>query len=86
LTVDELDTIVVPAREEGFNEVFLGENSWYSIRMSSSMIDRVKYIASYQKAPVSAITHYAEVRKLKDMKIQISILYISRIKLLRYRI
>ncbi|ACA53810.1 excinuclease ABC, C subunit domain protein [Clostridium botulinum A3 str. Loch Maree] len=50
------------------------------------MIDRVKYIASYQKAPVSAITHYAEVRKLKDMKIQISILYISRIKLLRYRI
>lgn len=65
LTVDELDTIVVPAREEGFNEVFLGENCWYSIRMSSSMIDRVKYIAAYQTAPVSAITHYAEVSKIE---------------------
>lgn len=65
LTVDELDTIVVPAREDGFNEVFLGENCWYSIRMSSSMIDRVKYIAAYQTAPVSAITHYAEVSKIE---------------------
>lgn len=64
-TIDELDTIVVPAREDGFNEVFLGENCWYSIRMSSSMIDRVKYIAAYQTAPVSAITHYAEVSKIE---------------------
>ena len=65
LIVDELDTIVVPAREDGFNEVFLGENCWYSIRMSSSMIDRVKYIAAYQTAPLSAITHYAEVSKIE---------------------
>lgn len=65
LTVNELDTIVVPAREDGFNEVFLGENCWYSIRMSSSMIDRVKYIAAYQTASVSAITHYAEVSKIE---------------------
>src|SRR6056297_733683 len=65
---DELDTIVVPAREEGFNETFLGENCWYSIRMSSSMIKKVKYIAAYQTAPISAITYYAEVSKIEKFK------------------
>lgn len=65
LSADELDTIVVPAQEEGFNEVFLGENCWYAIRMSSSMLGRVKYIAAYQTAPVSAITHYAEISKIE---------------------
>ncbi len=64
----ELDTIVVPANEEGFNRVFLGENSWFAIRISSSMIDRIKYIASYQTAPISAITYYAEVAKIEKYK------------------
>jgi len=66
--VQALDTIVVPANEEGFNEVFLGNDQWYAIRISSSMIDRIKYIAGYQTAPISAITHYAEVSKIKKYK------------------
>jgi len=66
--VQELDTIVVPANEEGFNEAFLGENRWYAIRISSSMIDRIRYIAGYQTAPISAITHYAEVSKIEKYK------------------
>jgi predicted DNA binding CopG/RHH family protein len=66
--VQELDTIVVPANEEGFNEVFLGKNQWYAIRVSSSMIDRIKYIAGYQTTPISAITHYAEVSKIEKYK------------------
>ncbi|MEJ8553094.1 hypothetical protein [Tepidibacter sp. Z1-5] len=65
LSVEELDTIIVPAREDGFNEVFLGEDCWYSIRMSSSMINRVKYIAAYQTSPISAITHYAQISKIE---------------------
>ena len=64
----ELDTIVVPANVEGFNETFLGENSWYSIRISSSMIDSIKYIAGYQTSPISAITHYAEVSRIEKYK------------------
>ena len=40
ISPEEYDTIVVPAREEGFNEVFLGEDCWYEIRISASMIDR----------------------------------------------
>ena len=66
--VEELDTIVVPANEEGFNEVFLGQNCWFAIRISSSMIDRIKYIAGYQTAPISAITYYAEVEKIEKYR------------------
>ena len=44
--IGELDTIVVPAREEGFQETFLGENRWYAIRIHSSMIPQIKHIAA----------------------------------------
>lgn len=59
------DTIIVPAQEEGFNKVFLNENSWYAIRISGGKLNEIKYIASYQVAPVSAITHYAEVKSIE---------------------
>jgi hypothetical protein len=62
---EELDTVVVPARREGFEEVFLGENCWYKIGMASSMVQQVDYIAAYRTAPVSAITHYAEVASIE---------------------
>lgn len=68
LSREELDTIVVPAREDGFKETFLGEDCWYKIRISSSMLDRINYIAAYQTAPVSAITHYAEVANIEKYK------------------
>jgi hypothetical protein len=70
ITVDplDIDTIVVPAREEGFQEVFLGENCWYSIRIHSSMIARIKYLAAYQVAPIAAITHVAKVDKIEQWK------------------
>lgn len=64
----ELDTIVVPAQKEGFHEVFLGENRWYQIRIHASMVSRIKYIAAYQSAPVSAITHVAPVKSIAHWK------------------
>ena len=63
--ISEFDTIVVPAREDGFNETFLGENRWYEIRIHASMIPQIKYIAAYQVAPVSAITHWALVKNIE---------------------
>lgn len=59
------DTVIVPAQEEGFKRVFLGENRWYSIRIGGGKLDEIKYIAAYQTAPVSAITHYAEVDSIE---------------------
>lgn len=61
----EKNTIVVPAQKGGFEEVFLGENAWYAIRISGGMLDKIKYIASYQTAPISAITYYAEVKSIE---------------------
>lgn len=59
------NTIVIPAQKTGFEKAFLGENSWYAIRISGGMINQIKYIAAYQTAPVSAITHYAEVDSIE---------------------
>ena len=63
--IAEFDTIVVPAREDGFQEVFVGENRWYAIRIHASMIPQIKYIAAYRVAPVSAITHWALVKNIE---------------------
>lgn len=69
-TVDpaEVNTIVVPARSEGFNEVLLKENRWYSIRIHSSMIPKIKYLAVYQVAPESAITYIASVASIEQWR------------------
>lgn len=64
LKPEELNTVVVPAREDGFEEEVIGKNRWYSIRIHASMLDKLKYIAIYQVAPVSAITHYAEIASI----------------------
>jgi len=63
--LDERDTVVVPAQEDGFQRVFLGDNCWYAIRIGGGMLPKIKYIAAYQTAPVSAITHYARVQRIE---------------------
>lgn len=55
------DTIIVPARPEGFERVFLGEGKWYPIRLSPESRKRLKHLAVYQTAPISAVTHLADV-------------------------
>lgn len=57
----QCDTIVVPAQEDGFIKEFLNNNQWYAIRIGAAMKEKIKYIAAYQVAPVSAITYLAEV-------------------------
>lgn len=60
------DTIIVPARKDGFDNVFLGENAWWSIRIKESKIPDLKYIAGYQVAPVSAVTHIAKIKTIVE--------------------
>ena len=66
-TIDaaDIDTVVVPARNDGFQAVFLHENRWYAIRLHATMRPQIKYIAVYQVAPISAITHIAPVRDVE---------------------
>jgi hypothetical protein len=68
LILAEVDSIVVPAHEDGFQEVFLGENRWYAVRIHGSMRPQIKYIAVYRTAPVSAITHIAPVKSIEPWK------------------
>lgn len=61
LEEDDIDTVIVPAYEEGFEKVFIGQNCWYEIRIAAEKLDKIKYIAVYRTAPISAITHSAPV-------------------------
>lgn len=63
-----VDTIVVPAKEEGFQKEFLGEDRFYAIKISPVMMDQIKYIAVYRVKPISAITHLAPVASIEPWK------------------
>ena len=69
-TVDasEVDTIVVPAKGDGFKDVFLAEDRWHAVRIHGTMRPKIKYIAAYQTAPVQAITHLASVKSIEPWK------------------
>lgn len=56
------DTVVFPAHEEGFRNVFLDENKWYYVRIREDRLPSLKYIAIYVSSPVSKITHYAKIK------------------------
>jgi hypothetical protein len=58
------DTIVVPAHPKGFQEVFLGERRWQNLKIDKRRLSFLKFIAVYQTAPVSAITHYGTIERL----------------------
>jgi len=60
-----MDTIVVPAKKDGFEQVFLGQKRSYALRIKESVLPQIKYVAAYQGAPISAITHIATVRSIE---------------------
>ena len=57
---EELDTVVTPEHENGFSR--WQENWCYCRKIPDERKERIKFIAVYQIAPVSAITHIAEVK------------------------
>jgi len=61
----EVDTIVCPARPEGFKQVFLAQNRWYAVRISAAMIPQIKYIAIYETRPYSGIRWIGYVQEIK---------------------
>jgi len=61
----EIDTIVCPARKEGFKSAFLDEKAWWAIRISPNAISKLKYIAMYEVAPISAIRWTGKIQSIK---------------------
>jgi hypothetical protein len=64
----EYDTIVCPAHSDGFEKEFLGHDRWYAIRISKTVIPRLKYIALYVTSPVNQISHYGRIRAIKPWR------------------
>ena len=62
------DTVIIPARPDGFNRVFLGEDQWYAIRIGKTRIEQIEYICAYQVSPISAVTHIAKVKEIVPYK------------------
>jgi len=62
----DFDTIVCPAREDGF-EVFFNDKAWWAVKISEVKLNLIKYIAIYQSAPISSITCYGEVDRIEEL-------------------
>lgn len=63
ITEDDL-TIIVPAQEEGFQQVFLKDNEWYDIRIGKLKRKKIRYIAGYEVSPKSWIQYIAKVKSI----------------------
>jgi hypothetical protein len=61
--IKEIDTIVCPAREEGFKNAFIENDAWWAIRISPSLIPYLKYIAMYETYPVSQVRWIAKIKQ-----------------------
>jgi hypothetical protein len=59
----EFDTIVCPARADGFKHAFLENDSWWAIRISPSFIPQLKHIAMYETNPISQIRWIADIKQ-----------------------
>ena len=62
------DTLILSSKGRGFEETFLGENEdmcWYPCKISDNRSVHLKHIAIYRGAPISAITHYADILEFK---------------------
>jgi hypothetical protein len=64
----DVDTVVCPPREDGFNEVFLKEKRWFAVKIHPVMIPKVKYVAMYEVKPISAIRYIGKVLEIKPYK------------------
>jgi hypothetical protein len=66
----KIDTLIVPTGKsgEGFEEVFLNEHCWYYLRISPNKAKNFKFIAAYRPAPISAVTHIAEIAEFVEVE------------------
>lgn len=61
--LEDVDTIVCPARPEGFKHAFIDNNAWWAIRISPSLIPQLRYIAMYEVSPVRAVQWMGKIKQ-----------------------
>lgn len=64
-SVEDIDTMVAPARAEGHASVFLKQKAWWAVRISPSIIPSLKFLAMYEVRPVSAIRWVGKISSIK---------------------
>lgn len=63
--VEDIDTMVAPARPDGHRDAFLKEKIWYAVRISPSIIPKLKYLAMYEVKPISSIRWVGKIESIK---------------------
>jgi len=66
--IDDFDTIVCPAFEDGFKHAYIENDAWWAIRISQKAREQLKYLAIYEKSPVAAVRNFAEIDKIEPYK------------------
>jgi len=64
----EIDTIVCPSKADGHRVAFLDQKTWYAVRISPSIKDKLKYLAMYEVSPISAIKWIGKIQKIEPFK------------------
>ena len=62
------EVIVVPVRPDSFHRLIEGEHRWYPIRVGDRPAAQARYMAVYFPAPISAITHLADIKSIELWK------------------
>lgn len=65
IDIDDFDTIVCPAFEEGFKQAYIENDAWWAIRISQKAREQLKYLAIYEKSPIAAVKHVAEIDRIE---------------------
>jgi hypothetical protein len=64
-----MHTIVLPAHPEGFRVYFLAQLRWLPVPpIGAELAGSLRDIAVYQATPISAITHYANIKSNKQLQ------------------
>ena len=63
--IRDYDTIVCPSTASGFRNAFIDKGAWWAVRVGQPNIPKLKYLAIYESAPISAIRHYAKITKIE---------------------
>jgi hypothetical protein len=63
--ISDIDTMVAPAKAEGHKKAFLEQKAWWAVRISPTVIPRLKYLAMYEVRPISAIRWVGKIQAIK---------------------